>query len=212
MKPSITERIANEPAMQALFAASRQRSLRKQQIVIEQGAKAESLFLVLSGTMVMTAASGHEELLLGYKYPGEYFGEMGMFSDVAPIRSARIAARSDASVLEIGYDRFDELVRVHPGIWAEIARQLARDLRAVNRRLAQIPSLNAADRVLQVLLDLAAHEDCMDREGNVEVRVTRSDLGKLAGCSREIAGLVLRDLSDAGKVELRGHAIRVIRP
>lgn len=209
MKQSIAERIATEPALQALLSSARQRQLRKQQIVFEEGSKAESLFLILSGSVVMTARSGGHELLLGYKYTGEFFGEMGMFPDVAPQRSARIAARGPCTVLELGYDRFRGLVHAYPELWAEIAQQLARDLRAVNRRLAEMPTLHAADRIWQVLLELASHEGRTDQQDRVEVRVTRRDLGQLAGCSREVAGLVLRDLSRAGKLELRGHAIRL---
>ena len=209
MKRSIADRIAAEPPLQALFKAARQRSLRKRQIVIEQGTKPDSLFLVLSGTLDITSASGDRELLLGFKYPGEFFGEMGMFPELAPLRSARISARSPCAVLEIGYDRFNELARLHCELWAEISRQLARDLHAVSRRLAQVPNQHVMDRVWSVLVDLASHEPCDDLRAGVEVRITRNDLGMLAGCSREVAGLALRDLSQAGKLELKGHAVRL---
>lgn len=210
MSPSINDRIAKEPPLQALFSAARKRCLAKQQVVIDEGTKPDSLFLIMSGTVAVTSASGEDELLLAYMFPGDFFGEMGLFPDVA-LRSARISTRTECMLLEIGYDRFARLSEEHPQLWAEIAAQLARNLRAVNRRLAEMPTLHAADRLWQVLSDLASHGDGPRSADGVEVRVTRSDLGKLAGCSRELAGMVLHDLSQAGKVKLKGHAIVVCR-
>jgi CRP/FNR family transcriptional regulator, cyclic AMP receptor protein len=210
MKPTITQRITSEPALRALANAARHRSHSRRQVVIEEGTKPESLFLLLSGTIVITSVSGPHELLLGYKYPGEFFGEMGMFPEVAPLRSARLSALSACTFLEIGYGRFRELVRAHPELWEAIAEQLARDLRAVNRRLAEMPVLHAAERIWQVLLHLAAREERRDLDScGIPVRIKRSDLGKLAGCSREVAGLVLHELAREGRVRLKGHAIVV---
>lgn len=136
MSTSIAERIASEPALQALFSAGHKRQVRRQQVVIDEGAHPESLYLIVSGTVAVTTTSPRGELLLAYMYPGDFFGEMGLCADVTE-RSARICARTDCLLLEIAYARFTELSLQFPQLWPEIASQLAGRLRAVNRRLAE---------------------------------------------------------------------------
>src|SRR5438874_1070852 len=45
-------------------------------------------------------------------------------------------------------------------------------------------------------------------EGRLET-ITRQDLGKLAGCSRELAGMVVKEFAKAGRLELRGKTILI---
>lgn len=212
MNMSIAERMASEPALQALFASGHKRKLPRQHVVVEEGARCESLYLIMTGTVAVNATDPRgEDLLLAYMYPGDFFGEMGLFADVNA-RSARIRTRTDCLLLELAYARFRELSQQHPQLWVEIACQLAGRLRAVNRRLAEMPTLHAADRLWLVLQELAARSDGPRSVEGTMLKVTRSDLGKLAGCTRELAGMVLQDFAQDGKVRLEGHTVIVRRP
>jgi len=70
-----------------------------------------------------------------------------------------------------------------------------------------MPALHAADRVWVVLRDMAAN---IDSRGEVRtIRITRQDLGKLAGCSRELAGMILKDFAKAGRLGVQGKTITI---
>jgi CRP/FNR family transcriptional regulator, cyclic AMP receptor protein len=178
--------------------------------VVEAGSKPESLYLILSGNVsVETTDADGNELLLAYMFPRDFFGEMGLFADVGA-RSARIRARSDCLLLEVAYPAFLELAQAHPALWLELSGQLAARLRAVNRQLAALPSLNVAERVWRVLLELAERSDAPRLPQGRVIRLTREELGRLAGCSRDVVGLALRDFERAGRVQRVGHRLVVL--
>jgi CRP/FNR family cyclic AMP-dependent transcriptional regulator len=102
------------------------------------------------------------------------------------------------------------MTRRHPNLWLELAGQIAARLRSVNRRIAEMPRLQACDRIWLVVAELAEQVvGNKDPEG-IPLRVRREDLGKLAGCSREAAGLALQQLAAEGRVTLRGQTIVVL--
>ncbi|MGQ0530532.1 MAG: cyclic nucleotide-binding domain-containing protein [Panacagrimonas sp.] len=207
MKPTISERIANDPAFRALFNAGRRRNLARDQVVLAAGTKPETLYLILSGHVAVESvdASG-QELLLAYMFPGDFFGEMGLFADVGA-RSAGVRARSECLLLELSYARFLELAQQHSSLWLELAGQLAARLRVVNRRLATMQNLHVPDRVWLVLSELAERSDAPRAAQGSVVRVTREELGKLAGCSRDVVGIALRDFEQQGRLIRQGHRL-----
>ena len=203
------ERLAADPGFQQLFRAARRRELRRNEVVIHQGDAATHLCLLVSGLMaVRDAGTGGRDLLLAYLYPGDFFGEMCLFSGVEA-RSAMVRAASAGSLLEVDYPVFIELTQRYPSLWLELAGQLASRLRRTNRRLAEMPSLNAAERVWRVIAEIAANIEPQTGSRIRVVRMTRQDLGKLAGCSRELAGAILQDLVRSGRIVLDGKNISV---
>ncbi len=204
--PSL-ERLVRDPGYPALLAISRNRQLPRHRVVIEAGAQPSCLYLLVSGLCaVRQIGSQGQELLLAYLCPGDFFGEMGMLPGVKA-RSARIDVAADATLLEIPYDEFLRLTHRHPSFWLELAGQLASRLRTTNRRLAEMPALHAAERVWQALSSVVADGGGKRVAGGQALRITRQDLGRLAGCSRELAGMILRDLAIAGRLELRGQTV-----
>lgn len=206
------DRMRQDPGFKELFKLARHRNLPKNYVVIREKTLPGQLYLIMSG-QVAVRYSGPQatELLLGYLYPGDFFGEMCLFPGVSE-RSAMITTAADCSLLEIDYKPFVELTQRHPSLWLELAGQLAARLRATNRRLAEAPALHAADRVWGVISEIASNMGAMDAPRDKAIRITRQDLGKLAGCSRELAGMVLRDFARAGRISLSGRAIVVPRP
>ncbi|MES2682416.1 MAG: cyclic nucleotide-binding domain-containing protein [Pseudomonadota bacterium] len=202
------DRISTDPAFQELFLTGHRRQLMKNQVVIEEGDSPTTLYLLMSGSVSVQLQNWHgRDALLAYMHAGHFFGEMGLFAPDAR-RCARVECVTDCLLLEIGYARFLELTRKHVSLWLELASQLATRLRAANRRLAEMPVLDPSDRIWSVLTELAEHSTRHCSEG-IELRITRENLGKLAGCSRELAGSVLKTLCNEGRVLLRGQQIIV---
>jgi CRP/FNR family cyclic AMP-dependent transcriptional regulator len=201
------DRVSRDPGFRELFKIARHRDLPKNHVIIQEGAKPGHLYLIVSGLVAVRYASPRDpDLLLAYLYPGDFFGEMCLFPGVEA-RSAMIKTAADCAVLEISYEPFVDLTRKHPSLWLELAGQLAHRLRTVNHRLAEMPALHAADRMWIVLKDMASNIDT--RSDVRTLRITRQDLGKLAGCSRELAGMILKDFAKAGRITVRGKTITI---
>lgn len=203
------EKVSRDPAFQELFVKARRRTLPKNRLVLAEGENPSCLYFIMSGTVAVRLANRHDrDVLLAYMHAGDFFGEMCLFPDVKA-RSAEVRTVTDCSVLEIGYDTFVGLATRFPSLWLELAGQLAARLRATNRRLADLPVQPAADRIWSVISELARRSEAPRNGAGIPLRITRSDLGKLAGCSREIAGSVLHDLQEQGRLALDGHRILV---
>ena len=203
------EKVSRDPAFKEMFLQGHRRKLKKDQIVLSEGEVPRCLYFILSGSVAVRLSNWHgHEVLLAYMHAGDFFGEMCLFPDVTS-RSAMVQTLDESMVLEIPYQGFLDLSAKHSSLWLELAGQIAARLRAVNRRLAEMPVIPAAERIWSTLLDLAERSGASQSNAPITLRVTREDLGKLAGCSREMAGLVLRDFELAGRVQLKGHRIVV---
>lgn len=205
------ERLSSDPGFQEMFRSGHRRRVPKGQIVLMEGEQPNTLYFLMSGSLSVQLLNWHgQEALLAFIHPGEFFGEMGLFPGMNA-RSATVQAAADSNLLEIAYPVFLELTRRLPSLWLELAGQLATRLRILNRRLAEMPKLQASDRVWLVVAELAEHSSNGKDPDGIPLRIRREDLGKLAGCSREAAGNALQELADEGRVKLRGQTILVIQ-
>jgi len=204
------DRLSRDAAFQEMFRHGHRRHADKGQVILTEGDAPRSLYFIMSGSVAVQLLNWHgDEALLALMHAGDFFGEMGLFPGQGA-RSATVRATAESNLLEIPYPTFIELTRKHPNLWLELAGQLARRLRSVNRRMAEMPKLQAKDRIWLVVAELAEQVGGTKDPDGVPLRVRREDLGKLAACSREAAGLALQDLADEGRVTLRGQTIVVL--
>ncbi len=69
--------------------------------------------------------------------------------------------------------------------------------------------LDVAGRVARTLLDLAHQPDAMTHPDGMQIRITRQEIAKIVGCSREMAGRVLKELEEQGLITAHGKKIVV---
>src|SRR3569623_848254 len=198
-------RLSSDPGFKELFRVAKHRNYPKNHVILSEASTPGSLYVLVSGIAAVRHSGNPEdrELLLAYLYSGDFFGEMCLFPGLE-VRSAMIKTCSPCVALEIGYLAFLDLTQKYPSLWLELAGQLAARLRTTNHRLASMPALHAADRVWQALTEIALHSDSAPMPEGRPVRITRQDLGKLAGCSRELDGKVIKDFASEGRISLRG--------
>jgi CRP/FNR family transcriptional regulator, cyclic AMP receptor protein len=85
--------------------------------------------------------------------------------------------------------------------------QLARRLRNTNRKLGDLAFMDVYGRVARTLLDLGEQPDSLPHAEGTQVRVTRQELGRLVGCSREMVGKVLKEMEDQKQIATTGKNI-----
>jgi NTE family protein len=107
-------------AREALRAAMRPRRLERGEILIEEGAPADTLYVVDFGLFQVRSASG---LTLAEIGAGELIGEIGFFAREP--RTAEAVAARDSQVYEIDREHFEALTLRTPSIQGEVIRALA---------------------------------------------------------------------------------------
>ena len=90
-----------------------------------------------------------------------------------------------------------------------MAGQLAKRLRDTSRKVIDLAYLDVTGRVAHTLLDLAKQPDAMTHPEGMQIRITRQEIAKIVGCSREMAGRVLKELQQQGLISAHGKTIVV---
>jgi CRP/FNR family cyclic AMP-dependent transcriptional regulator len=149
-----------------------------------------------------------KEIIVAYLNDGDFFGEMGLFDQEDP-RSAWIRAKSDCEVAEISYSKFHELVQEYPELLFSVSQQMATRLRNTTRKVGDLAFLDVTGRVARTLLDLTKQPDAMTHPDGMQIKITRQEIGRIVGCSREMVGRVLKDLEEKGLVNVKGKTMVV---
>ena len=195
------------PAVQAFIALAHKRSYAPKQAVVRAGAEPESLFLILTGSVSVLVEDEHgREMVLAYLNAGEFFGEMGLFPD-QQVRTAVVRTRTATLLAEVSYSAFRSFVREHPEIMFEVAGQLAARLRDTSGRLRDLTFVDVAGRLARALLDLTRQPDAKQHARGILVRISRQEIARFIGCSREMAGRVLKKLQVDGVLHARGKTV-----
>ncbi len=180
--------------------------------VFRPGDPAGTLYYIVNGsTSIITEEDDGRELVLGYFGAGEFVGEMGLFIE-SDRREVMLRTRVSCELAEIGYERLYELFDgplagdAKSLLWA-IGAQLSRRLLDTSRKAGRLAFLDVTDRIIRTLHDLAREPDAMSHPQGTQLRISRQEISRLVGCSREMAGRVLKKLQAEGKLHARGKTI-----
>ena len=177
--------------------------------IIHAGDESETLYYSIDGSVsVVIEDSGGNEIILAYLNPGDFFGEMGLF-DADIKRSAWINTRTACEVAEIHYSQFMVLARETPEILFQLSSQLASRLRRTSRKVSNLAFMDVTGRVARTLLDLAREPDAITHPDGIQIKITRQEIAKIVGCSREMAGRVMKALEEDGLITAHGKTIVV---
>jgi CRP/FNR family cyclic AMP-dependent transcriptional regulator len=177
--------------------------------IIYAGYKSDSLFYIMKGSVtVIIEDDDGREMIMAYLNEGDFFGEMGIFDEISP-RSAWIKAKVECEVAEISYSKFREISNQDPRILYFIGEQMATRLRKTTRKVGDLAFLDVTGRVARTLLDLSQEPDAMTHPDGMQIKITRQEIGRIVGCSREMVGRVLKALEDQGLVGVKGKTMVV---
>ncbi len=198
-----------EQSMQRFLEHCHRKTYPTKTVIVNAGDLSEELFYIVKGSVsvIMEDDDGHE-IVLAYLNDGDFFGEIGMF-DEKHERSALVRTRAECEIAQISYDRL-KLVSVElPEILYAMMSQLALRLRNTSRKVGDLAFMDVSGRVARALLDLCKQPDAMTHPDGMQIRITRQELGRIAGCSREMVGRVLKNLEEERLVSVAGKTIVV---
>jgi CRP/FNR family cyclic AMP-dependent transcriptional regulator len=177
--------------------------------IIHAGDESETLYYIIDGSVsVVIEDEDCNEIVLAYLNPGDFFGEMGLF-EADTKRSAWVISRTPCEVAEIHYNQFMQLAKDTPEILFQLSSQLASRLRNTSRKVSNLAFMDVTGRVARTLLDLAREPDAITHPDGMQIKITRQEIAKIVGCSREMAGRVMKTLEEDGLITAHGKTIVV---
>ena len=174
------------------------RRFKRGEALVEQGQKSNALFILLTGrARVMTSDSRGREVILATLAQGDYLGEMSIL-DNEP-HSATVRAEVQTDVLMLGRAEFARCLTENASMSLVVMRGLVKRLRHADRKIESLALLDVYGRVAHALLDFAV----ADAQGQLLVKdkISRQDLAKMVGASREMVSRVMKDLEERGFIE-----------
>ncbi|MEM9385145.1 MAG: cAMP-activated global transcriptional regulator CRP [Pseudomonadota bacterium] len=203
--------LSDIPAINRFLSYCRIRTVPSKTVVIHAGDVPDTLYYIVDGSVeVMIEDEDGNEMVLAYLNKGQFFGEMGLFYE-QPARSAWVRTRRACEIAEMTYPRFRQIASESPGLVFELATQLASRLDRTNRKLGDLAFVDVTGRIAHALMDLCGEPDALGHPDNfgVQIKVSRQELARLVGCSREMAGRVLKVLEEQGLITASGKTIVV---
>ena len=183
---------------EALSSAVVKRRYKRGEVLVAQGQKSDALFLLLTGrARVMASDSRGREVILATLAQGDYLGEMSII-DNEP-HSATVRAEVATDVLMLGRAEFARCLTENASMSLVVMRGLVKRLRHADRKIESLALLDVYGRVAHALLDFAV----ADAQGQLLIRdkISRQDLAKMVGASREMVSRVMKDLEERGFIE-----------
>lgn len=181
----------------------------KRTTIVAEGSESRSLYLILKGSVsVIVKEDDDREIVVAYLNAGDFFGEMGLF-EYQSQRSAEVRTRTICEIAEITYENFHEVSRVYPDLSYTVFSQLARRLKQTTRKVTDLAFIDVSGRIARNLIELSKEPEATILPNGKQIRITRQELGRIVGCSREMVGRVLKSLEEQGMIEMEGKAILI---
>lgn len=201
---------SENPAIERFVTHCHQRRYPAKAVIICAGdATPDVLYYVIKGSVsVLVEDDNGREIVLAYLNSGDFFGEMGLFQEEKD-RSAWIRARTACEIAEISYAKFRRLAREDPDILFALAGQMAIRLRRTSGTVTRLAFMDVTGRIARTLQDLCLEPDAMTHPDGMQIRITRQELGRIVGCSREMVGRVLKNLEQQRLIGVKGKTIVV---
>ena len=174
------------------------RRFKRGEVIVEQGKKSNALFILLNGrARVLTADSRGREVILATLQPGDHIGEMSLI-DNEP-HSATVRAEVQTDVLMLGRTEFARCLPENSSMAYAVMRGLVQRLRQADRKIESLALLDVYGRVAHALIE-QAHTNAQGQQ-IIENKISRQDLAKTIGASREMVSRVMKDLENRGFIE-----------
>ena len=171
--------------------------------VIAAGDPTDSLYIVISGRLkVLMGDAQGREVILSILGASEFFGEMGLLDD-SP-RSATVVTLEPSELLSISKADFKRSLAENFELSLILMRGLVKRLREADQKIGSLALMDVYGRVARLLLEMA--ED-VNGEKIVVNKVSKQDIAKMIGASREMVSRVMKDLQIGGYIEVRGRSI-----
>ncbi len=205
----------DQEAMDRFLESCRRHHFPAKSVVMRPGDPGQSMFYVVEGSVTVSSeGEDGRELILGYMNPGDFLGEMGLFMKPRP-REVLVRTRTKCELAEISYARLRELLEgdLKPfaiEILSAIGSKLAQRLLLTRRKVHHLAFLDTQGRVAKALIDLCSEPDAVSHPKGTQIRVTRQEVSRIVGCSREMAGRVMKALEEEGTIKTAGKTVVVI--
>ena len=146
-------------------------------------------------------------MILATLQPGDHIGEMSLI-DNQP-HSATVRAEIQTDVLMLGRLEFARCLPENTSMAYAVMRGLVQRLRHADRKIESLALMDVYGRVARSLLEFAS--ETADGELLIREKISRQDIAKMVGASREMVSRVMKDLEERGFIQTQDNGSIVVK-
>jgi len=187
------------------------RRFMRGQMLVEQGEKCDALTILLTGrARVISSDAWGREVILATMRPGDYIGETSLI-DQEP-HSASVMAEVQTDVFILGQQAFARCLPDIDSMAFAMLKGLVQRLRYADCKIESLALMGVYGRVARTLLEFAEeNSECVEGNPVIPGRISRQDVAKMVGASREMVSRVMKNLELRGFIETRDDGLLLIK-
>lgn len=195
-----------ESDLRTISARAVTRVFPKNAVVITEGDRSNSLYIILSGRVKFYVSDEQgREIVLSEAGPGEYFGEISL--DERP-RSASVMTLEATRFSVVPREDYRDFLAQSPEFAFNLIGKLIQRVRALTENVKSLALMDVYGRVARMLLELATERDGVLA---IETKPTQRDLANRVGASREMISKIMKDLETGGYIKVEPKRIVIAK-
>jgi CRP-like cAMP-binding protein len=181
-----------------LADAVTKRRVKRGELIVEQGKKSNALFILLSGrARVVMIDRRAREVILDVLTAGDYVGEISLIDGKS--HTANVQAEVQCDLLVLGHAEFTRCLNENHAMSNSVIKGLVQRLRKADEKISSLALMDVYGRVAQTLMGFS--EDAGEQRLVIRDKITRQDIAKMVGASREMVSRVMRDFEEQGFIK-----------
>ncbi len=205
--PSQDFKLTQASVLREIAARGRVTTYAKGEMLIREGERGETMFVILSGKVkVFSANRDGKEVILDLHGAGETVGEMALDQGA---RSASVQAMVETTCSVIRHDDLRRYIAANPDFAMQLIAKLIGRTRIAVESVKRMALMDVHGRLSNLLTSLTPDQRGV---GRLTERLSQQELAARVGASRDMVSRILHTLAEDGYVEIRSRRIDVLKP
>lgn len=186
--------------MMKITLRSTHKNFKKGEIIIHDGDPLDYLYIVHQGRVkIYQLFSNGKEQLLRILEPGEFMGEMALFTEKNMDSYAETMEKTE--ICAIHRDDMQELMNEYPTIAIKILEQFSNRLDSTEKLVGELSSKDVEMRAATYLVELAEKNDSRE----IVLPMSKKELASFLGTTQETISRRLSTFETKGWIQQKGH-------
>ena len=182
--------------------------MRKGDEIIQEGATPKGIYCIIKGTAkLFKIGFNGKEQILRFANCGDIIGYRSILSHEAFGASA--TAMNPTEIYYIPEKFFIRLLELNPKLAFDILERIAKDLGEYARTITYLAQKTVRERLAEVLLLLETKLG-NDKDGFINISLTREEMANLIGTATESAIRLISEFKTDELIEVEGRKIKIL--
>jgi len=198
----------DDALLQKIAARGNVRTYPANSVIINEGEKADTFFVLLSGRVkVFGSDAAGNQVVYATHGPGEYVGEMTLDGG---IRAASVMTIEKTTCAVVSGAQLRDFIAEHPDFELNLIHKLIRRAREATDGIKNLALLDVYGRIC-VLLTALADDPGAGGVRRVREKLTQQDIADRVGSSREMVSRIFKDLTAGGYLAVESGRLTLLR-